>query len=134
MNSTFFTGRITKDLELKCTPSGKMVCEFTIAVNRVGQDATDFINCVVWDKQAENLAKYQGKGSLIAVAGSLRVDNYQNAKGENRTRTYVLANSIEYLSSKSSSEVSKEENPADDTNWGSAKDMTFNNPDELPFY
>lgn len=117
MNQINLIGRITRDLELRTTTSGKAVCEFDLAVNRIGQDATDFINCTVWGNQAENLCKYQGKGSLIAVTGSLRIDKYQNQEGENRYKTYVLANNIEYLSSKSSEEASKPE-------------TTFN-PDEI---
>ena len=109
MNQVNLIGRITRDLELRTTGSGKNVCEFTLAVNRIGSETADFITCVVWEKQAENLVKYQGKGSLIAVSGSLRVDKYQTEEGETRYKTYVLANSIEYLSTKASEEVSKEE-------------------------
>ena len=104
MNQINLTGRITKDLELRYTQSNKSVCKFTLAVNRVGQDETDFIICVVWGKQAENLEKYQGKGSLIGITGSLRVDKYQDKDGNNRYNTYVLANNVEYLESKKSKE------------------------------
>lgn len=104
MNQVNLIGRITKDLELRYTTSRKAVCEFTLAVNRIGQDQTDFITCVVWGKQAENLTKYQGKGSLIAVNGELRIDKYQNEKGENRYKTYIFCTMIEFLGSK------KEEN------------------------
>lgn len=110
MNQINLIGRLTKDPELRYTTNNKAVCNFDIAVNRIGQEATDFINVVVWDKQAENLEKYQSKGSLIAVSGSLRVDKYQNENGENRYKTYVLANNIEYLSTKSSETVSNEDN------------------------
>lgn len=99
MNNIVLIGRITKDLELKYTESQKAVCNFNLAVNRIGQEQTDFINVAVWGQQAENLKKYQGKGSLIAVAGSLRVDIYE-VEGQKRYNTYVLANNIEYLSSK----------------------------------
>lgn len=112
MNQANLVGRITKDLELRTTKNKKNVCEFTLAVNRVGNENTDFINCRVWDKQAENLCKYQGKGSQIAVSGSIRVDTYE-VEGQKRYKTYVLANYIEYLSTKSSEEVSKEENFSD---------------------
>lgn len=106
MNSINLVGRITKDLELKCTPSGKYVCEFSLAVNRVGEGA-DFINCQVWNAQAENLAKYQSKGGLIGVVGSLRTETYE-VEGTKRYKTFVLANNIEYLSSKSDKETSNE--------------------------
>lgn len=97
MNNVTIIGRITKDLELRTTNNEKSVCEFTLAVNRKGSEGTDFITCVVWNKPAENLCKYQGKGSLIAVSGSLRVEKYQDKEDKTRYRTYVLVNSIEYL-------------------------------------
>lgn len=99
MNSIVLIGRITKDLEIKYTESQKAVCNFSLAVNRIGQEQADFINVAVWGQQAENLHKYQSKGSLIAVSGALRVDNYE-VDGQKRYNTYVLANNVEYLSSK----------------------------------
>lgn len=91
-------GRITKDLELRHTSNDKAVCDFTLAVNR-DKDNADFINCVVWNNQAENLCKYQGKGSLIAVFGELRVDTYE-VEGNKRYKTYVYVNNIEFLGKK----------------------------------
>lgn len=100
MNKVILTGRLTKTPELKYTESNKAVCEFSIATNRIGQEQTDFINCVVWEKQAENLKKYQSKGSLIAVLGSMRVEKYQDKEGNNKYKIYVLAENIEYLEPK----------------------------------
>lgn len=96
MNKIFLIGRITKDLELRNTSKGTPVCEFTLAVNR-DKANTDFITCQVWNKQAENLCKYQGKGSLISVAGELRVETYE-INDKKHYKTYVLSNVIEYLS------------------------------------
>ena len=79
MNRICLIGRITKDLELRYTPSNKAVCDFTLAVNRDKENA-DFINCVVWEKQAENLKKYQGKGSLIGLDGQLRCESFEKKK------------------------------------------------------
>jgi single-strand DNA-binding protein len=110
MNSINLVGRITKDIELKYTQSNKAVCEFSLAVNRVGQEQADFITCQVWNGQAENLSKYQGKGSLIGVVGSLRVDQFQDKEGNNRYKTYVLVSNIEYLGAK------KEENAQNNQN------------------
>lgn len=100
MNSINLVGRITKDLELRSTPNDKSVCEFSLAVNRIGSEGTDFINCQVWSKQAENLVKYQGKGSLIGISGQLRVETYKGKDDKTRYKTYVLANNIEYLETK----------------------------------
>lgn len=108
INNIVLIGRITKDLEIKYTESQKAVCNFTLAVNRIGQEQADFINIAVWGQQAENLHKYQSKGSLIAVNGALRVDNYE-VNGERKYNTYVLANNIEYLSSKNTGNTAPEE-------------------------
>lgn len=98
MNKVMLVGRLTKMPELK-EVKDKKVCEFTIATNRInGQDA-DFINCVAWNSQAENLCKYQVKGNIIGVIGELRIDNYE-IEGNKRYKTYVYVNNIEFLSKK----------------------------------
>lgn len=102
MNKVVLTGRITKDLELRKTKSDKSVCEFTLATNRVGSEDADFINCMVWNQQAENLCKFQGKGSLIAVFGEIRTDSYE-IEGQKRYKTYVLVSNVEFLSKKTES-------------------------------
>ena len=92
-------GRLTKTPELRKTKSDKSVCEFTLATNRVGSEDADFISCMVWNQQAENLCKFQGKGSLIAIFGELRTDSYE-IEGQKRYKTYVLVSNIEFLSKK----------------------------------
>ena len=76
MNNIVLIGRITKDPELKYTNSRKANTRFTLAVQR-NKDETDFINCVAWEKTAENIAEYFKKGSQIAVQGSIRTGNYE---------------------------------------------------------
>lgn len=98
MNKIVLTGHLTKKPELR-NVKDKSVCEFTIATNRINGKDADFINCVVWNSQAENLVKYQDKGSLIGVFGELRVDNYE-VEGNKRYKTYVLVSNIEFLESK----------------------------------
>lgn len=112
INSIVLIGRITKDLEIRYTEKQKAVCNFSIACNRIGSEQADFINIAVWGQQAENLKKYQGKGSLIAVAGSLRVDSFE-MNGQKRYNTYVLANNIEYLSNKNTGNEAPEEKTND---------------------
>ena len=99
MNKIMLIGRVTKDLELKQTTSGKSVCEFNIAVNR-DKDNADFPMIQVWNSQAENLTKYQGRGSLVGITGELRTDNYTDKEGNKKQKVYVLANNIEYLERK----------------------------------
>ena len=109
MNKVFLTGRLTAKPELKYTQTNNAVASFTVAVNRQkkqdGTQETDFVNCRVWNKQAENLCKYQDKGNLILVDGSIRVDSYIGNDGSKRYTTYVLANHIEYLESKKKTEA-----------------------------
>jgi single-strand DNA-binding protein len=100
INKVILVGRISNELELRYTPNGKAICEFNIAVNRIGSEGTDFLTCVVWNKQAENLVNFQNKGSLIAVEGSNRVDKYKNEQGQNRYKNYVLVNNIQFLEAK----------------------------------
>ena len=105
MNKAILIGRLTRDPELRTTPTGRNVCQFSIAVNRTYTNASgdrdaDFINCVVWDKQAENLARYQKKGNQIAVDGRIQTRNYDDKDGKRVYVTEILANSISFLDSK----------------------------------
>lgn len=136
MNNIILVGRLTKNPELRTTQTQKNVCEFTLAVNRIGSEDADFITCQVWEKQAENLCKYQGKGSQIAVSGSLRVNAYKNEQGESRYKTYVLASNIEYLGSKSDAtlEIETEEvDPFSDYELTKEGVSTLVDDDDLPF-
>jgi len=104
MNKVFLIGRLTKDPELRHTTSGMACCQITLAVNRPKQkdkeQETDFINVVVWDKQGENLAKYQTKGNQIAVEGRIQTRNYENSEGKKVFVTEVIASNVMYLDSK----------------------------------
>lgn len=101
MNNVTLIGRIATDLEVKTNDTGTSRCKFNLAVPRVGakeglQDV-DFISAIVWNKQAENLAKYQSKGSLIGIRGEIRAENYTDKEGLRRTNTYVLVHNVVYL-------------------------------------
>lgn len=99
INQIVLTGRLTRDPELRTTTSDKQVASFTLAVDRYGEGA-DFINCVVWGKQAENLCKYQEKGSQIGLTGRINTRTYDDAKGNKQYVTEVIADSIEFLGSR----------------------------------
>lgn len=108
MNKAILIGRLTKDPELRTTPTGRNVCQFSIAVNRTytnanGEREADFINCVVWDKQAENLSRYQKKGNQIAVEGRIQTRNYDDNNGRRVYVTEVLASNISFLDAKGTS-------------------------------
>ena len=106
MNKVCLTGRITHDLDLRYTPNGKAVIQFNIAINRPktqdGEQIADFPSIVVWGQPAENLNKYQKKGSLISIIGRIQTRSYDNNDGKKVYVTEVLAENIEYLESKKS--------------------------------
>ena len=111
MNKAILIGRLTKDPELKMTENTKReVCQFTMAVNRPytnedGERKADFINCVVWDKLAENLAKYQKKGNQIAVEGRIQTRNYDDKDGKKVYVTEVVAEEAYFADSKREGEA-----------------------------
>lgn len=107
LNRVILVGRLTRDPDLRYTPNGVAVANFNIAVNRPFTDANgertaDFINGVVWRRQAENLANYMKKGSLIGVDGRLQTRTYEGQDGKTVYVTEVVADSIQFLESKSS--------------------------------
>ncbi|AOF54562.1 hypothetical protein HPP_2760 [Hydrangea phyllody phytoplasma] len=103
INKVILVGRITKDPELKNTNSGTYVVKFTLAVNRIvsasSEKKTDFINCTVFGKQAENLEKYISKGALIGVEGNIRVETWEK-DGVTNWQTSVVCNNVQFLESK----------------------------------
>lgn len=138
MNKVMLIGRLTKTPELRSTPNGKQVCEFTLATNRINNEDADFISCIVWEKQAENLCKYQTKGSLIGIIGQLRTTSYEK-EGVRKYKTYVLVSEIEYLSSvshKEENEGQSETNPFAEMNTKVESDIGQQieiTDDDLPF-
>lgn len=105
MNKLYLIGRLTKDPELRKTPTDISVVNFTIAVNRdytpKGEEKqADFIPCIAWRTQAENLCKYIRKGGLIAIDGSLQTGSYDDENGVKHFKMDVIANHIEFLESK----------------------------------
>ena len=129
MNQVILTGRLTKNPELRTTQSDKQVASFTLAVDKYGEGA-DFINCIVWGKQAENLCKYQEKGSQIGLSGRIQVRSYEDDKGNKRNITEVVADSIEFLGSKKKETTAEEVTPYDIKGYGNGIEITDS---DLPF-
>jgi single-strand DNA-binding protein len=102
MNQVNLIGRLTKAPELRYTQDNKAVATFTLAVNRgYGENKqADFINIVVWEKQAENVSKYLEKGSLIGLTGRVQTRSYDATDGTKRYVTEIVANNVEFLESK----------------------------------
>ena len=148
MNKVILIGRLTKDPELRKTPTDVSVVQFTIAVNRAyqqnGEKQADFINCVAWRNQAENLAKYIKKGGQIAVEGSIQTRSYDDPNGVRKFVTEVICNQITFLESKktdsgygdlSQLEVPpmRETNFSQESPFGDIKSSFDISSDDLPF-
>ena len=109
MNKVMLIGNLTRDPELRTTSSGVSVCTLSIAVNRnfpnsAGEREADFINITVWRGTAENCAKYLSKGRKVAVVGALQSRTYDDKEGNKRYTLDVVADDVEFLSSRSDSE------------------------------
>lgn len=134
LNKVQLVGRLTKDPELKYLGNGTPVTNFTLAVNRTfknknGEREADFINIVVWRKQAENVAQYVEKGSQVAISGRIQSRSYENADGQRRCVTEVVAEEVHFLDSKR-----KKENYTDE-HGNSFQDLypLDGGEDDLPF-
>lgn len=150
LNNVILIGRLTRDVELRHTPSGVAVAKFTVAVDRSFQregeeKKTDFIDVVVWRKLAETCAEHIGKGRLVAVEGRLQIRSYDDSQGIRRKAAEVVAETVRFL------DRAKDGNsngtggyiPGDDevpphlrsgSNSGTAGDDDFEiNEDEIPF-
>lgn len=105
LNRVVLVGRLTKDPEYRVTPSGVSVTTFTLAINRTftnaqGERQADFINCVTFKKQAENVNNFLSKGSLAGVDGRLQSRSYDNQEGRRIFVTEVICDSVQFLEPK----------------------------------
>lgn len=117
LNRVILIGRLTRDPELRYTNSGTAVATFALAVdrsrlNQAGERETDFINIVVWQKQAELCAQYLHKGRLAAVDGRLQIRSYENREGQKVNVAEVVAESVRFLDRPDSSGPSQGSAPA----------------------
>lgn len=141
INRTVLVGRITKDPEIKYTQTNVPVVSFTLAVNRQFQDVNgekqaDFINCVVWRKQSENMSKYVKKGALLGIEGRLSTRNYEDKDGKTVYITEVVCDSVQFLESKNSNQSQDDTKSPHD--YQSQNDLheapkSLNNDNDLPF-
>jgi len=130
LNRVVLIGRLTKDPELRYTPTGVAVCNFTLAIDRNFKNAqgnrdTDFINCVVYRQLAELCANYLAKGKLAAVDGRIQVRSYTAQDGQKRWVTEVIAEDVRFLSPKDSGSGS--------TGGSSPYGREVNLDDDIPF-
>jgi len=141
LNRVTLIGRLTKDPELRYTPSGVAVTQFTLAVNRTftnqqGQKETDFLNIVTWRQLAETCANYLRKGRLTAVEGRIQVRHYDNNEGRRVYVTEVIADNVRFLESSNSGGGQREDSggyAASSGNRSSNTGYTRNNDNQDPF-
>ncbi len=110
MNKVCLIGRLTTKPELRYTNSNLPYTRFSLAVNRnfsnsQGQRETDFINIVVWRKQAENVCNYLDKGSLVSIEGRIQTGSYDGQDGNKRYTTDIVADNVQFLESKGQSQA-----------------------------
>ena len=143
LNSVALTGRLTRDVDLRYTQSGTAVGSFTLAVDRQfrsanGERETDFINCVIWRKSAENFANFTKKGSLVGVEGHIQTRTYDNAQGQKVYVTEVVVENFALLESRATTQQRPSEpaNPAGqgNQNYGGGQQFGNNQPQNPPSF
>ncbi|HHW7878295.1 TPA: single-stranded DNA-binding protein [Staphylococcus aureus] len=133
LNRTVLVGRLTKDPEYRTTPDGVSVTTFTIAVNRTftnaqGEREADFINVVVFKKQAENVKNYLSKGSLAGVDGRLQTRSYDNKDGQRVFVTEVVADSVQFLEPKNNNQQPNNNYQQQNNAYNAPQNRQQNNP------
>lgn len=137
INNVCLVGRMTKDAELRYTPNNQAVATFSLAVNRNfksqnGEREADFINCVIWRQQAENLANWAKKGALIGITGRIRTRNYENQQGQQVYVTEVVAENFQLLESRKDREAGPSQGYSQPDFGRQAEPFTIDD-DSLPF-
>lgn len=138
MNRAVLVGRLTRDPELRYTPSGVAVANFTLAVNRPftnqqGERDADFINCVVWRRPAENLANYMKKGNMVGVDGRIQTRTYEDQDGKTVYVTEIVADNVHFLESRGSSAGQGSGSQGYQQNQGQQQTHNQNQQNESPF-
>ena len=120
INRVVLTGRLTKDPEPRTTKTGKTYVSFALAVDRSrkveGQPEADFIQCVAWNRQAEAMAQYLHRGSLIGIDGRLQTRSYENQQGQRVYITEVFIDNFTFLESRAQSQSTPHEASQESSN------------------
>jgi len=138
LNRVILIGRLTRDPELRYTPSGVAVTQFTLAVdrpftNQQGMREADFLNIVTWRQLAETCANYLRKGRLTAVEGRIQVRNYDNNEGRRVYVTEIVADNVRFLESSGSS-ANREDQPASQGRYGGSSGNSGRDNNQDPFF
>ncbi len=136
MNKVILIGRLARDPEMRTTGSGISVTRFTVAVSRLfnpqngGQPQTDFIGCIAWRRQAENIAKYCTKGSQVAVEGRIQTGSYDGQDGQRHYTTDIVADNVTFLGTRGNSDGNASYNSGE-TSYSQPM-PTYNEPQPMP--
>lgn len=142
INNVALVGRMAGDAELRYTPNNQAVATFRLAVNRTfknqnGEREADFINCVIWRQQAENLANWAKKGALIGITGRIQTRSYENQQGQRVYVTEVVADNFQLLEFNKQNDQSQTQNHNQQPNFGRNEPIQSNpmdiSDDDLPF-
>ena len=139
MNRVELVGRLTAKPELRYTGSNLPYARFSVAINRTfnnaqGERETDYINIIVWIKQAENVCNFLDKGSLVSIEGRLQTGNYTDKDGNKRYTMDVVADSVQFLESRAQSQSRGQSNSNEPSPYDYQNDSTNNlNVDNDPF-
>lgn len=148
MNKAILIGRLTADPEVRTTTTGVPVATFTLAVNRnftnqQGEREADFIRCVSFRRLAENIGRYVGKGSKVAVEGRIQTGSYEAQDGTRRYTTEIICDNVEFLDTRNSqgsgygaennfggyeSQFNNNNNPYQQNQFQQSRNQGFNNP------
>lgn len=134
LNRIVLIGRLTRDPELRYTPSGVAVANFTLAVdrqfsNQQGERETDFIDIVVWRKLADLCGQYLAKGRMVALEGRLQIRSYETQEGQKRKVAEVVADNVRFLDRGKDDRV-REAGPAGPSGGDDIESLSL---DDLPF-
>ena len=138
MNKVYLIGNLTRDPELTTTTSGISVCRMSIAVGRrfsnaEGSRETDFFNVTAWRGTADNCARFLKKGNKVAVSGSIQTRNYEKADGTKGFSVDIIADEVEFLSSKNDGSAEGSEGGMGINGGSPISDLQPINDDNLPF-
>lgn len=138
MNCVNLVGRLTAKPELRYTGSNIPYVRFTVAASRgynsqQGQPNTDFIGCIAWRRSAENIANYLDKGSMVSVQGYIQTGSYNDKDGNRRYTTDVVADNVQFLSSRSNNNGGNSSNTQEPTPYDYEPAQNTVNVDEDPF-
>jgi single-strand DNA-binding protein len=136
LNHISIAGRLTKDVDLRYTNSGKAVASFTLAVDRdFGDKATDFINCVAWEGTGKFVADYFSKGKMAIVAGRLQMREYEDKNGNKRTAAEVVCTNVYFGESKKNEQTAPKRDINELNKFSGTRFAELNDDDmdSLPF-